>query len=275
MEIKNLNRSLTNIMMLSVIILASTFNFQSKADDQTSYTPTTLITGANRGIGLEFTRQYLEMGWNVIATARKPEKADQLIDLKENYPDHLTIQQLDVTDHERIDQLALELKNQPIDLLLNNAGISGGSSNQLFGNMDYDVYESVLSVNTIGPLKMAEAFYPHVKNSQLKKIVSVSSSEGSIGTSFKRGGGRLFFYRSSKTALNMVMVNLAFQLKGRGIAVGMVNPGLTDTDFVSGMPFPNMRSAELAVSDMIRNIETISVDNTAAYINYNGKPVPW
>ena len=275
MKIKTLYKSLTGVLMLAVFVLGTTFNFESKADEETSYTPTTLITGANRGIGLEFTRQYLEMGWNVIATARKPGKADQLIDLKEKYPDHLTIQQLDVTDHERIDELALELKDQPIDLLLNNAGISGGSSNQIFGNMDYDVYESVLSVNTIGPLKMAEAFYPHVKNSELKKIVSVSSSEGSIGTAFKRGGGRLFFYRSSKTALNMVMVNLAFQLKGRGIAVGMVNPGLTDTDFVSGMPFPNMRSAELAVSDMIRNIETISVDNTAAYINYNGKPVPW
>ena len=274
MKIQTLYKSLTTMLMLSVFVLGTTFNFESKADEETSYTPTTLITGANRGIGLEFTRQYLEMGWNVIATARKPEKADQLIDLKEKYPDHLTIQQLDVTDHERIDELALELKNEPIDLLLNNAGISGGSSNQLFGNMDYDIYESVLSVNTIGPLKMAEAFYPHVKNSELKKIVSVSSSEGSIGTAFKRGGGRLFFYRSSKTALNMVMVNLAFQLKSRGIAVGMVNPGLTDTDFVSDMPFP-MRSAELAVSDMIRNIETISVDNTAAYINYNGKPVPW
>ena len=274
MKIKTLYKSLTGVLMLAVFVLGATFNFESKADEETSYTPTTLITGANRGIGLEFTRQYLEMGWNVIATARKPGKADQLIDLKEKYPDHLTIQQLDVTDHQRIDELALELKSVPIDLLLNNAGISGGSSNQLFGNMDYDIYESVLSVNTIGPLKMADAFYPHVKNSELKKIVSVSSSEGSIGTSFKRGGGRLFFYRSSKTALNMVMVNLAFQLKSRGIAVGMVNPGLTDTDFVSDMPFP-MRSAELAVSDMIRNIETISVDNTAAYINYNGKPVPW
>ena len=274
MKIKTLYKSLTGVLMLSVFVLGTTFNFESKANEETSYTPTTLITGANRGIGLEFTRQYLELGWNVIATARKPGKADQLIDLKEKYPDHLTIQQLDVTDHERIDELALELKSEPIDLLLNNAGISGGSSNQLFGNMDYDIYESVLMVNTIGPLKMAEAFYPHVKNSELKKIVSVSSSEGSIGTAFKRGGGRLFFYRSSKTALNMVMVNLAFQLKSRGIAVGMVNPGLTDTDFVSDMPFP-MRSAELAVSDMIRNIETISVDNTAAYINYNGKPVPW
>jgi len=274
MKIKTLYKSLTGVLMLAVFVLGTTFNFESKADEEASYTPTTLITGANRGIGLEFTRQYLERGWNVIATARKPEKADQLIDLKEKYPDHLTIQQLDVTDHARIDELALELKNEPIDLLLNNAGISGGSSNQLFGNMDYDIYESVLMVNTIGPLKMAEAFYPHVKNSELKKIVSVSSSEGSIGTAFKRGGGRLFFYRSSKTALNMVMVNLALQLKSRGIAVGMVNPGLTDTDFVSDMPFP-MRSAELAVSDMIRNIETISVDNTAAYINYNGKPVPW
>ena len=144
MEIKTLNKTLISILMVSIMMLASTFNFESKADEEASYTPTTLITGANRGIGLEFTRQYLEMGWNVIATARKPGKADQLIDLKEKYPDHLTIQQLDVTDHERIDELALELKSEPIDLLLNNAGISGGSSNQLFGNMDYDIYESCL-----------------------------------------------------------------------------------------------------------------------------------
>ena len=274
MKIKSSCKSYLTMLMISVLMIGFTFNNEIKSEEEAAYTPTTLITGANRGIGLEFTRQYLALGWNVIATCRTPDKADDLIDLKENYPNLLTIQQLDVTDHLRIDQLASELQNVPIDVLLNNAGISGGSSNQLFGNMDYEVYESVLAVNTIGPLKMAEAFYPHVKNSQLKKIVTVSSSEGSIATAFNRGGGRLFFYRSSKTALNMVMVNLALQLKSRGIAVGMVNPGATDTDFMTGLPFP-MRSPELAVSEMIRNIEDITVDNTAAYINYNGKTVPW
>ena len=139
--------------------------------------------------------------------------------------------------------------------------------------MDYTVYEDVLAVNTIGPMKMAEAFYPHVRDSQLKKIITVSSSEGSIDKALKRGA-RLFFYRSSKTALNMLMVNLALQLKSRGIAVGMVNPGATDTDFMTGLPFP-MRPPEVAVADMIRNIENITVDNTAAYVNYNGKTIPW
>jgi len=268
----NLSKLLTTFLTVTLFV-GLTFNDQLRSEE-TGYAPTTLITGANRGIGLEFTKQYLQKGWKVIATCRNPDRADELNNLKKNYPDHLSIMQLDVVDHNRIDELALQLSDTPIDVLLNNAGISGGSSNQIFGTMDYKVYEDVLAVNTIGPMKMAEAFYPHVKDSQLKKIITVSSSEGSIETAFKRGGGRLFFYRSSKTALNMLMVNLALQLKSRGIAVGMVNPGATDTDFMTGLPFP-MRSPEVAVADMIRNIEDITAENTAAYVNYNGKPVPW
>ncbi len=273
----NLSKLFTNLLTVTLFV-GLMFNDQLRSEETklkpVLYAPTTMITGANRGIGLEFTKQYLQKGWKVIATCRNPDRADELNNLKKNYPDHLSIMQLDVVDHNRIDELALQLRGTPIDVLLNNAGISGGSSNQIFGTMDYKVYEDVLAVNTIGPMKMAEAFYPHVKDSQLKKIITVSSSEGSIETAFKRGGGRLFFYRSSKTALNMLMVNLALQLKSRGIAVGMVNPGATDTDFMTGLPFP-MRSPEVAVADMIRNIENITAENTAAYVNYNGKPVPW
>ena len=259
----NLSKLLTALLTVTLFV-GLMFSDQLRSE-KTGYAPTTLITGANRGIGLEFTKQYLQKGWKVIATCRNPDRADELNNLKKNYPDHLSIMQLDVIDHNRIDELALQLSDTPIDVLLNNAGISGGSSNQIFGTMDYTVYEDVLAVNTIGPMKMAEAFYPHVKGSQLKKIIT-----GSIETAFKRGGGRLFFYRSSKTALNMLMVNLALQLKSRGIAVGMVNPGATDTDFMTGLPFP-MRPPEVAVA----NIENITAENTAAYINYNGKPVPW
>lgn len=254
-----------------IAISISVTSFGTIADDEIG---TTLITGANRGIGLEFTKQYLELGWTVIATARKPEKAEDLIQLEIQYPDLLSIHQLDVTDHQRIDALAKELEGQAIDLLLNNAGISGYIPDQIFGRLDYDSFEQVLAVNTVAPLKMAEAFYPHVKNSNLKKIVSVSSSEGSIGGAYEDESGRMYFYRSSKSALNMVMVNLAFQLKDRGISVGLVNPGPTDTDFMRGIPFP-LRSTEEAVEDMIENINDIDLDNTAAYLNYNGKTIDW
>ena len=258
-------------IVISISACLMIFPLYSLAEDETGIV---LITGSNRGIGLEFTKQYLERGWTVIATARKPEKAEDLKQLGIQYPDRLSIHQLDVTDNERIDELAKELEDQPIDLLLNNAGISGYIPDQIFGRLDYDSFEQVLAVNTVAPLKMAEAFYTHIKSSNLKKIVSVSSSEGSIGGAYDDESGRMYFYRSSKSALNMVMVNLAFQLKSRGISVGLVNPGPTDTDFMRGIPFP-LRSTEEAVTDMIENIEDIDLDNTASYLNYNGKTIDW
>ena len=264
-------KSFKKNLIISIALFAMSLPLISFAEDEIG---TVFITGANRGIGLEFTKQYLEKGWTVIATARKPDKAEDLKQLQNQYPEHLSIQQLDVTDHDRIDALAKELEGQPIDLLLNNAGISGYIPDQIFGRLDYESFDQVLAVNTVAPLKMAEAFYPHVKSSNLKKIVSVSSSEGSIGGAYDDESGRMYFYRSSKSALNMVMVNLAFQLKSRGIAVGLVNPGPTDTDFMRGIPFP-LRSTEEAVENMIDNIEDITLDNTAAYLNYNGKTIDW
>ena len=152
-----MNKSFRNIFLA---LLLSASSMMTLADDEIG---TVFITGANRGIGLEFTKQYLERGWTVIATARKPEKAEDLKQLEIQYPDYLSIEQLDVTDHERIDALAKELEGQPIDLLLNNAGISGYIPDQIFGRLDYDSFEQVLAVNTVAPLKMAEAFYPHIK----------------------------------------------------------------------------------------------------------------
>jgi NAD(P)-dependent dehydrogenase (short-subunit alcohol dehydrogenase family) len=176
----NLSKLLT-VFLTFTLFVGLTFNDQLRSEE-TEYAPTTLITGANRGIGLEFTKQYLQKGWKVIATCRNPDRADELNNLKKNYPDHLSIMQLDVVDHNRIDELALQLRGTPIDVLLNNAGISGGSGNQIFGTMDDKVYEDVLAVNTIGPMKMAEAFYPHVKGSQLKKIITVSIDPSLLDT---------------------------------------------------------------------------------------------
>ena len=265
-----------SLCLLALILFVSSFAIRADANQADGYIPTTLITGANRGIGFEFAKQYLAKGWRVIATCRKPEAADDLITLQAQYPELLIIDKLDVRDHTQIDLLAERYNNTRIDVLLNNAGISGGQIDQMFGRFNYDTYNAVLETNTIGPLKMAEAFYPHVRDSRHKKIITVSSSEGSISNVFKRGG-RLFFYRSSKSALNMVMVNLAYMLKDRGIVVAMVNPGATNTDFMASlaaMGFP-LRKTEVAVSDMMRNIDALSIENTGAYLNYNGKTVPW
>ncbi|HIB25110.1 MAG TPA: SDR family oxidoreductase [Gammaproteobacteria bacterium] len=265
-----------SLCLLALIFFVSSFAIRADANQADGYIPTTLITGANRGIGFEFAKQYLAKGWRVIATCRKPEAADDLITLQAQYPELLIIDKLDVRDHTQIDLLAERYNNTRIDVLLNNAGISGGQIDQMFGRFNYETYNAVLETNTIGPLKMAEAFYPHVRDSRHKKIITVSSSEGSISNVFKRGG-RLFFYRSSKSALNMVMVNLAYMLKDRGIVVAMVNPGPTNTDFMASlaaMGFP-LRKTEVAVSDMMRNIDALSIENTGAYLNYNGKTVPW
>jgi NAD(P)-dependent dehydrogenase (short-subunit alcohol dehydrogenase family) len=276
MTFPNQSIKTVSLCLLALIFIGSSFAIRADANQADGYIPTTLITGANRGIGFEFAKQYLAKGWRVIATCRKPEAADDLITLQAQYPELLIIDKLDVRDHTQIDLLAERYNNTRIDVLLNNAGISGGQIDQMFGRFNYETYNAVLETNTIGPLKMAEAFYPHVRDSRHKKIITVSSSEGSISNVFKRGG-RLFFYRSSKSALNMVMVNLAYMLKDRGIVVAMVNPGATNTDFMASlaaMGFP-LRKTEVAVSDMMRNIDALSIENTGAYLNYNGKTVPW
>jgi NAD(P)-dependent dehydrogenase (short-subunit alcohol dehydrogenase family) len=235
------------------------------------YVPTVLITGSNRGIGLEFVKQYAERGWTVIATARKPAQAEALNALASEHG-NIVIEQLDVTDYSRVDELAEIYADTPIDVLLHNAGISGGADTQMFTKMDFDVYAKVLEVNTIAPLKISEAFYPNVRASRDKKIVTVSSSEGSIAGATQP---RLYFYRSSKAALNMAMVNLALQLKRRGISVGMVNPGMTDTDFMAGLPKKMLRPTPEAVTDMMRNIDGLTLETTGSFYQYDGTIIPW
>jgi NAD(P)-dependent dehydrogenase (short-subunit alcohol dehydrogenase family) len=235
---------------------------------------TVLVTGANRGLGLEFTRQYVERGWRVIATCRNPGKAEALNALAAKTPD-VVVERLDVVDHAQIDALAAKYVNVPIDVLINNAGIGGGTENQLFGRLNYDAYRTVLDVNTFGPIKIAEAFVDQVKASELKKIITVSSSQGSIASVTMP---MLYWYRSSKSALNMLMVNLALQLKRRNVIVGLVTPGATATDFIDARfrkAIPGIREPEVAAADMIRNIDRFTLENSGTFFNYDGGIVPW
>ena len=243
-----------------------------EASEDLPYIPTVLITGANRGLGLEFTRQYVDRGWRVIATARRPDAADDLNALAEKHPGLVIIEQLDVQDFDVIDALSEKYADTPIDILLNNAGINGGARNQMFRKLQYEAFDEVLLTNTIAPLKLSEAFYENVLASQQKKIVTVSSSEGSIGGATQP---RLYFYRSSKAAVNMLMVNLALQLKRKGISVGMVNPGPTDTDFMAGLPKNMLRSPTDAVADMIRNIDGLNLETSGTFWQYDGTIIPW
>lgn len=243
------------------------------ADGGKAYVPTVLVTGANRGIGLELARQYAARGWTVIATARKPADAAELNALAKDSGGRIQVEALDVTDFATIDALAVKYRDQPVDILFNNAGITGGGENQQFGkNLKWELFDTVYATNVVGPLKMADAFLPNILASQQKKISNVSSSQGSIGTTKT---GTLYIYRSSKAALNMVMVNLANQLKSKGVSVALIDPGPVDTDMMKSLPKKMLRPVTTAGSDLIRITDQLSLENTGGYWTFNGDRLPW
>jgi NAD(P)-dependent dehydrogenase (short-subunit alcohol dehydrogenase family) len=231
--------------------------------DHTTYT--ILITGTNRGIGLEFTRQYATDGWNVIACCRDPQSATALQALA-NAHQNIQITALDVADFAQIDAVALQLKNYKLDVLLNNAGVYPDSS---LGDIDYDDWAVAFKINTMAPLKMAEAFMPHVVASQLKKIATLSSKMGSIDDN---SGGGSYIYRSSKTAINMVMKSLAIDIKPYDVAVVTLHPGWVQTD----MGGPNgLINTQTSVEGLRKVITNLSLSNSGKFIAYDGKEIAW
>jgi len=239
---------------------------------QPAAAPVILITGANRGLGLEFTRQYAAKGWRVIATCRNPKDADALRALADANPE-ISIDRLDVLEHDMIDSLADKYKGVAIDILLNNAGINASSSAQIFGKFDYDLFDLHLRTNALGPMKMAEAFLDHVAASDGKRIMSLSSGMGSIADA-ARFRGLLTFYRMSKASLNMGMKILAVQLKAKGLIVGILDPGLVDTDQSKDAPVPKIQPAE-SISGLIEVIEGYTLETSGHFMSYDGRELPW
>lgn len=230
---------------------------------------TTLITGANRGIGLEFARQYAADGWHVIACSRHPEKSDALNKLASQYPDLIRIHGLDVSEHAQIDRLAQVLADESIDLLINNAGIYPDSDKSGFGSTNYAEWMQAFQINTMAPLKMAETFVTSIARSKQKSIVTVSSMMGSIADNSSGGN---YLYRSSKTALNMVVKNLAIDLKPTGITAVVLHPGWVKTD----MGGPNaMISVEQSVTGMRQVISSLTITDSGKFFDYEGKEIPW
>jgi NAD(P)-dependent dehydrogenase (short-subunit alcohol dehydrogenase family) len=226
--------------------------------------PTTLITGASRGIGLELTRQYAALGWTVLATCRDPGAA---ADLRAVAGD-VSLHPLDVVDHAQVDALAAKLNGAPIDVLINNAGIGGRGA--ALGGLDYALWREVMEVDMVGPVKVSETFLPNVLAGGRKKIVAVSSSLGSISET--KGGN--YFYRTAKAALNMAMRTMAMDLAPQGVVVALLSPGIVDTDFTAGARMPKIPVQDSAAG-LIRQIEALTPDKAGQFIRYNGDTVAW
>ncbi|MEZ5458941.1 MAG: SDR family oxidoreductase [Steroidobacteraceae bacterium] len=234
---------------------------------------TVLITGANRGIGLEFVRQYAERGWAVIATARKPAEATELAALAQQHKG-VRIEMLDVASVDSIAALGKRLAGQPLDVLVNNAGVLGDLPPQTIGSLDQDTFEYVMAVNTFGALKLSEALKPNLLASGQKKVFAMTSGLGSSELTARRGG--FYAYRMSKAALNIGFRALAADWRAEGIMVGIIAPGMVETQLLrqSGFPGRGISTAE-SVTGMIKVIDGMTLDNNGRAINYDGSVIPW
>ncbi len=237
---------------------------------------TVLVTGANRGIGFEFVRQYAARGWSVIATARDLDKA---VDLKAlaTKNSKVILAQLDVSDDVSIKRLAEKFRDQPVDVLINNAGLLGDvKTKQKLGGLDRREFETMMTVNAFGALAVADAFRGNVARSKLKKMVAVSSGNGSV--SKPRVSNGLYFYPASKAALNIMMRSLASELEPQGIAVGVIAPGGVDTDMgrtAGGDKRPQNMPASESVAGMMKVIDALTPQNANIFYAFDGSPKPW
>jgi NAD(P)-dependent dehydrogenase (short-subunit alcohol dehydrogenase family) len=237
--------------------------------------PTILITGSNRGLGLEFVKQYAAAGWNVIATARDVTTATQLRELASRNP-RVTLEKLDLLDRAGIKALATKYRGRPIDVLLNNGGLLGDMKAQQLGSLDYQQFEDVMAVNVYAPLAMAEAFQDSVAASQQKKIVSMTSRSGVISLPGWRGP---YFYRASKIGLNMITRVLADDLRDRGIVVATISPPPTETDMLRTLIGPENAARQAKPADVIAGLMKVIAGLTQAnsveptYVD--GTKLPW
>ena len=236
-----------------------------------------LITGANRGLGLEFTRQYLNDGWEVHAFCRQPDKAAELGEIVTHKNGKLHLRQMDIDNENEIEAAANELKNQPLDLLINNAGIADGYGRGVYEmkedpniqNYDFEFWEEMMRINTLAPAKVVSAFLGNIRAGKQKKIANLSAGLGSI-TNLAWAGK--YGYCASKAGLNMVSKGLSEWLKSEQIIVISLSPGWTKTDM--GWPKAT-NSVEQSVSGMRRVITGLNLADSGRFWNFDGEELPW
>ena len=226
--------------------------------------PTVLITGASRGIGLQFTRQYAGEAWRVLACCRNPDGAGDLAAVA----GEVEIFALDVDDGASVAALAGMLKGRAIDVLINNAGIMG-QRDAARGSIDYDAWAGCMATNVMGPMRVAEALADNLLAGADKKLVTISSRMGSIG---ENGAADSIVYRSSKAAVNMVVKCLANDLGPKGVTAIVFHPGWVRTDM--GGPAAAV-APEASAAGMRQVIAGLSEADNGRFFNYDGSPIPW
>ena len=226
---------------------------------------TVFITGANRGLGLEFVKEYAENDYQIIATCRDPKSSKELNALAKSSP-QINLNKLDVGITKNIQDLANQLEDISIDILINNAGIYRSG---IFNAVNKDSWIESFVTNTIGPYEVIEHFLPNVLRGHEKKVVSITSKMGSIDDNTSGGS---YIYRTSKTALNSMMKSLTHDLKSHNISTMTLHPGWVRTDMGGPGGWIDVKES---VSGMIEQIENLSLQNTGQYIDYAGKVIKW
>ena len=222
---------------------------------------TIMITGASRGLGLEFARQFYSEECRVIATCRNPENANEL-----NAIGDIDVHSLDVTDDKSVANLADKLRGENIDILINNAGVIGQRDG--FGRLDYDIWAETMDTNVFGPMRVAEAFRDNVMNSEKKQMIFITSRMGSITEAVPNA----YVYRSSKAALNMAVKCLSVELEQQGLIAVLFHPGHVQTD-MGGQAAPV--TPQKSIEGMKNQIVALTHDDNGRFLSYDGHQIPW
>lgn len=256
------NRGILAAFAILAFILSPEIGAQYEKDASAEpQAPTVLITGANRGLGLELARQYSTAGWHVIGTARNPESAEELT------ATGAQLVQLDVTDQASVDRMADGLADQPIDMLINNAGIQ--PLMWKLAELDIDTFEKAFSVNTTGPVRTVLSLLPNLRAGEVRKIINISTDVSSIT---ENTDGGFYGYRESKAALNMFTKSLAAELGPEGFVCIALHPGWVRTDL--GGPNAPLGVQE-SVTGMRKTIEALQPSDNGKFLTYAGKEMAW
>jgi len=227
-----------------------------------------LITGANRGIGLEMVKYSMEQGWRVFACCRNPHNADDLFNLAKPSNGQISVHIADMQELSTLQALSYELRNDAIDMLVNNAGVYGSDKNK-FGSVDVDNWLHTFQINSIAPLKMVEAFTEQLAMGKNKIVACMSSKMGSMADN---GYGNSYIYRSSKAALNAVVKSLSIDLKEQSIITVALHPGWVKTDM--GGPNAEISTRE-CVEQLFSHLLTLTLEDSGRFIDIDGSDIPW
>ena len=244
---------------------------------------TILVTGTNKGIGLEIVRQYLNDGFKVIATCRNLSKQDSLNELLNSFPNMISVYQMELLDEKSIESFSSKIKDIPIDIFINNAGVTFGYSRNAklsntgislnkfntFGHIKSENWLPIFKANCIAPLLLTQLLYRNFLLGSEKKIVFISSKPASIT---ENTGGSMYMSRSSRSALNQVIKSLSIDLFNQGISVASISPGWVKTD--SG-GINALIDVHTSVTGIKKIINELRLENTGKFWDYNGELIPW